>query len=566
MKRLKFQEILFLSYKERKARRIRFNPCQTIIVGGNGAGKSCIMKSIYYTLGADIYKLPPKWKQANLIYLLKFSITDSETNAIHSYSIIRYGSEFILYNADKALIAQTNKTTKLSEILSTLLDFKIKLPNKKLDINYLPPAYIYLPFYIDQDNSWSHVWSSFRNLNIPNARPAITYFHTGIRPNSFYESKSEISVISKEINIINNEIRESSNLLQKLNLKYTDTKFNIDINVFQTEIKMLLFRCEELNKAQIELKKKLTDSYNKKIKIETQIEILKQNIFETTEDYDFANQLENDIYCPTCGAHYINSFKERFDIADDSAKCYDILMKLEHELNHLSQQINLHQELYNKKTKEFADIQILLKTRQKEVTLEDIIEGKAQTKVKSSLKEDIIDLQENQNKKIIRYNELIATLKLLEDKERRKSIEKKFQEYITNYSHLLNIYEMDGVKINSSINVSGSKLPRAMIVYYYSILNIINEFSTSVYCPIIIDAPNQQGLDAENLPQMINFILKFQPIESQLILGVEEFDCYKSKGEVIVIEDKEKLLKEEQYENIRDEIEFLLNKKFFFSI
>src|SRR5690625_7590659 len=70
-----------------------------------------------------------------------------------------------------------------------------------------PPAYFFLPFYVDQDSGWKKNWSSFAYLTQlkRNWKRDIAYFHTGIKPNEFYEIKSKIEMYNKENNELKSE-------------------------------------------------------------------------------------------------------------------------------------------------------------------------------------------------------------------------------------------------------------------------------------------------------------------------------------------------------------------------
>ena len=48
-----------------------------------------------------------------------------------------------------------------------------------------------------------------------------------------------------------------------------------------------------------------------------------------------------------------------------------------------------------------------------------------------------------------------------------------------------------------TISETGSALPRALLAYYFTFLKIMNIYSTSTFCPIIIDSPNQQEQDKD---------------------------------------------------------------------
>ena len=68
----------------------------------------------------------------------------------------------------------------------------------------------------------------------------------------------------------------------------------------------------------------------------------------------------------------------------------------------------------------------------------------------------------------------------------------------------------------------GSEGPRGLAAYYYACLHTIGKFGSSTFCPIVIDAPNQQGQDITHLPAIIKLLVEQRPLDGQLILGVEE--------------------------------------------
>ena len=122
------------------------------------------------------------------------------------------------------------------------------------------------------------------------------------------------------------------------------------------------------------------------------------------------------------------------------------------------------------------------------------------------------------------------------------------------------IAEKNYTKIDSRINETGSALPRALIAYYFSIFQVMKRYSSSTYCPIIIDSPNQQAQDLKHVDKILKFINKNQPEDSQLVLGIEElhnvdFDC-----EIIELKDKLSLLQEDEYENVSEEIDHFQTK------
>jgi predicted ATP-binding protein involved in virulence len=52
MKQMKFSKLSLLSQKEQRGLQLGFTSPRTVLVAGNGCGKSAILKSLYETLGA----------------------------------------------------------------------------------------------------------------------------------------------------------------------------------------------------------------------------------------------------------------------------------------------------------------------------------------------------------------------------------------------------------------------------------------------------------------------------------------------------------------------------------
>jgi hypothetical protein len=80
-----------------------------------------------------------------------------------------------------------------------------------------------------------------------------------------------------------------------------------------------------------------------------------------------------------------------------------------------------------------------------------------------------------------------------------------------------------------------------LAAYYYAFLHTAHKFGSSAFCPIVIDAPNQQGQDANHLPAIIAFLVKSRPPNAQLILAVEEAAGVDGTDVQVVAVDKQKI-------------------------
>ena len=558
MKEFKLKKILLLSLREGKAKKVIFNKKTTIILGSNSTGKSCLIKSIYQTFGAEPQNIHPKWKDANAISLVFFSI-DSV-----NYSILRNGKIYVVFDAKGDKIQQFNKVSLLAEYFANLFDFKIKLTNREGEIVTPPPAYLFLPYYADQDKSWISNWSSFSKLYLPNAKVDIVNYHTGIKPNEFYEAKNELGIVNDGIAEIDKEMGIVKSLLKNLKEKLSQIDFNLNIQDFQAEIKELLVSCEGLNKLQNKLKQDLSTLYNQKINIEAQLTITQKALSETSKDYEFAvNELSEAVSCPSCGAEYENNFSERFGIAQDEQRCLDLIVELKEELESVDKKIELANSKFSNNNKEIAEVQKKLEQRKEKIKLKDIIESEGKREMKKLFESEILMYEEELKEKLLLKNDLEKEVKKFEDRKRAKEIRESYRNYMSSFLRKLNVHnlsESSYKRIDASIKESGSAMPRALMAYYYSILYVIKSRGSSAFCPIIIDSPNQQGQDKENLPRLINFIIEKQPEDSQLILGLEEIPDNNENLYTIELKEKRSLLQTAEYDEVFEEIKPYLNE------
>ena len=563
MKRFVLSEIMLLSHKEKKAKAVEINPHRTVIYGKNDTGKSSLIKSIYEAFGANPRKSNPKWVNLSPIILVAFFVDDVK------YVIVKDYKTYAIFDSNDNILGLFNSVTNgLGPFLADLFDFKIKLPDRNNNIITPPPAYCFLPFYIDQDSSWQEPWVSFKNLSqIKKYKDPISYYHTGIRPNEYYITKSEIDQHQVTINELESEKKLAQNMLKKVKDQLEQVDFSFNMDDFKEEIKELLVESQELKKAQGRLKTKLVDFHNLKTNCETQIEITKKALNEVRKDYQHATfyQISDHIDCPTCGAVYENSFEERFEIAQDEDKCKELLVELSRELTELNAHIQKTNQAYTNNNEEIVKVETVLEKKRGEIKLRDIIENEGKRELKKVFDENINSLKEEIFDLTYQINQLNDKLKGIENKERKSEILEYYRRNVRTHLRDLDVWsisEDDMKSINSSIPETGSTLPRALISYYFSILKTINKYGTSTFCPIIIDSPNQQAQDTGHIDLIYNFILKNQPKDSQMILGVEELYDIEFNCPIVELKEKYSLLQSDEYDTVDEFIQPYLDKMY----
>jgi hypothetical protein len=558
MPNLILKRITLLSFKERKARRVQFHPNITIIQGDNQTGKSSLLKSIYWTFGTEPKKIHPKWKAADPISVVDFSIDDLD------YTILRHKDIYAIFDDSRNMIGRFTKvTSELGPFLSELLNYKVKLNDKKNEAVTPPPAYFFLPFYIDQDVSWKDNWNSFERLGqFDKWRDPIINYHTGIRPNEYYEIKALIDALSKQVGEIEAKNKVNKKVLKRLIDQFNSISIDIDIDVFRKEIDEMMHHYGLLSARGEVLKEKIIELSNHKIHTQQQIDITRRTISELKLDYKFSLELEDNIECPTCGQIHENSFTERFAIARDEDRCHELLLTLQKEMIELDEEIDREYEIFDENNEESEKIKEILEKKQEEVKLRDVIQNEGKKELRNILETEINTLTTEIVELEVAIKEYKEELKGLENKERTKAIKNEYLQNMHYFLDKLDVRTMteDTYKaITSTIKESGSGLPRGLLAYYFSILKIMKKHSSATFCPIIIDSPNQQDQDAPNLARMINIILTEKPTDTQLILGLVELGDYEFDGEIIEMTEKYSLLNKTDYDLYSAEVRSLLD-------
>lgn len=553
MRGFELKELLLISLKEQRARKVKFHPKTTVIKGKNDTGKSSLLKSIYRCFGATSQRINDKWKGADVRGIVTFSVQGK------IYRIAEEGRRYTVFNGLKEAIESfTSVTNGLGPYLARLLTFELKLISRENEVVTPPPAYMFLPFYIDQDVGWIKAWDSFTNLGqFSDWKKTLAEYFTGIRPNEYYTAKGESDALAELLKPLAEKHALLKSVLLGLQERMKLGEFSLDIERYREEIRELLVVCDRLKKKEEEIKASLVMNYNAKTSAEAQIAIVQAALSELHADYAFATEklLEDTVECPTCGVKHANSFVERFSIAQDEDRCHDLLADLTKDLDVIDRRIKVDNAKYTNVSADFVRISELLQTKQGDVKLKDLIESEGRKEVQRIISADIRDISAKMDELKAKIDVLKARMQEFDNKDRRSEITNQFRQSMKDSLVDLDVHTLTSNKLHvySDIKETGSDMPRAILAYYFSILHLIHKHAASQFCPLVIDSPNQQDQDPSNLKKMLKFIRDERPESSQLVLGLVD-DCGLAfDGEVIELTDKLHLLQEDGYKKLLKE-------------
>lgn len=548
MKNLQFRKLWLVSEASRSARVIEFHPKMTMVVGRNHTGKSTLIKHIFRTLGCETTGKTDRWD--SLAASVLFFDVDGA-----AYVAYRRANVLALRNEESGELFVTTKNSEWSERIAWLFDFHLKLETHQGGLSQATPPYLFLPYYFDQDSSWTKSWNSFDKLGQFMAwkKPLTAYF-TGQKPNEYYLAKHEESKSRSELADVTRELMVVESAFSRVKKTLPASIVQLDPGVFRQEIADLLRKSSALKEEQERFRKKAFDQASIRESLCAQIAMAKEALRDLEGDLKYLAESKVDptILCPTCGTEHENGFPVRLEMVDDAVSMRKIVAELEQDRNKADESLASLQGDLNRVALKVVEIERILQKKKGDIRLHDVVNSQSVEVVRGAFLKDVDSLR----KTIATQEQKVASLREKASKydvpDRTKAINAFFAEYIALFASELGVQDLrDDVMKRPDANVvtSGSALPRALLAYHYAILQTAKEKGDAKLFPVVVDSPNQQGQDKDHLAQMLKFIVKRTPAGQQLVLAVEDMPSdLEFDGDVVVLDTPFGLLLEDQYE------------------
>jgi len=564
VKSLVFRDLWILSKAEKAGINLSLGSNVNLLIGENDVGKSTLIKSFYHCLGADTPQINNTvWKRANPIYCVKFEVAGK------AYHVVRDEKYFGTFDADKRLISRhvsVGGTNGIAKFINKLLGFDIELERQadgKLGI--AGPAFYFLPFYIDQDEGWSTSWSSFAGLKqFSNYRNLMLDYHLGVRPQSYYDAKKHEIELQEQLNGIQGErlsMQAARNSVEKRKVR---TQVDLDPAAFRTELEAVVDQYNGIYAQQQSVLSRLKDVRNQRNAVDTELDVLRKAISELEADYRYSESPETPdvVGCPTCGTEFCNSFVERFGILDDIDHCHALVDQWLKKRSDITVQLQQVEDEYKQVSAQLREVEIILARTKENVTLSELIASEGMKEMISTLNADIQEMlsrEEGINDQLLKNT---AGLKV--DSVRKREIITWYKARMKEYLNALNVgvlSEDDYKSLDKQIknNALGSDLPRALLAQYFAFLSTMNQFSSFVLCPMLIDSPFQQEQDPNNRKAILDFIVSKRIPDQQMILATVSVDEFGDDTGLDIairheLNNKLTLLRKESYESVLAQI------------
>jgi len=370
MRSFLFENIWLLSHKERRALCVKFHPYKNLIQGRNHTGKSTLIKTLFLTLGAKPTGELIKWDKDTI------SLVDFRVNS-EKYRVLHQSGTRALFAETGHLIIATSDHAEWSRHFADITGFNLTLSNKQGQSILADPKCFFLPFYINQDGSWSSTWNTFIGLQqFSSPTGAILDYFSGIRPPEYYEAKAKRDAEQRLLDELKREWSLLNKAQERFNKKLTLSGPKISPENFKREIESLTLNITELNSRQETLRAQSVREGELLSSINLQINMANEALraYESDAKYLRSKRREK-LICPVCNAEHDEAFLDLLNYAEDARVVRDVTVHLQRDEQKVRSQLQNTMAEIGTLNKEYRKIAQLLDTRKGNLRFRQVVES-----------------------------------------------------------------------------------------------------------------------------------------------------------------------------------------------
>ena len=206
---------------------------------------------------------------------------------------------------------------------------------------------------------------------------------------------------------------------------------------------------------------------------------------------------------PECGEHYSNDITAHFKIAADGDTLTAVALNAQQEVRKIEIEIENAQSNLTAVAEAIVRVNAVLSARRHDISLGDVVAAEGRNSATRVLRSRIDEADAKIGQLTARIDEMAAEMKKALDRRRSRTIKTFFDNQLDRAAGRLDVGLDGSGSIASPPRARGSEGPRGLAAYYYALLHTIREFGSATFCPIVVDAPKQQGQDRQHLPAII---------------------------------------------------------------
>jgi hypothetical protein len=566
MKSLKFIQLLVLSNSTKSANQFKFSRSLNLVTASdNSVGKSTLLKLLFWGLGCEP-ELDTAWKAQDSKTIVDFEID------LKKYRVKRYKNQIYIREENSDYEEFQKITGDYSKKFAEIVGFNALLPNQSSNLlETPPPAYYFLPFYIDQKRSWAKAWDNFENLGQYRSwKSTIIKYHVGLLKPEHFEIESDKTDKKENQKNIETDVAKIDTTLEVIESyipQSVSTVTTIDaINKITDSIKKDL---EMLQQSQEELLHSMAIYNSERTYLYQQQIMTEKLISEIDKDYRFSvESIEDDeVECPLCGVIHENSIVNRASIMTDKTQAENQLTEIFNSIEKMDKKINSNERKLESVKSQIAEINekyVIEDENESKIDFNQIIESVAGNSIKASVTQSKSIKQAEIKTIETEIKELKKEQKLLTTAEEIESIQESFNSILTKHIKLLDAEAVNLSEINSPLDYNkvikeggAAEGARAILAYYLTIFSMVEKFGNEVKSPLVIDTPNQQEQSHTNYEKIVALLTDDLLTENQVIMSAmenEQLSPFAEKAQIITL-DENKILSKSKFEEVKVEFE-----------
>ena len=536
-----------------EAKKIDFTPTKNFITSAhNHLGKSVIMKSIYYTLGADVY-FPATIKKLNLLTYIDFELVGK------SYRVARLGRHFCAF-CEGVFASKYSTVGEFETFLSELFSLEINLVGKGSEESIItcPPTFYYLPYYIDQENGWAAASYSFKDAAMVDAkqRKDSYYFHLGSLDKTYVTISKQEKINTGKVKALIEENEKLCTVVDTLKMGINDVQMSFDTDSIERviaerkqEIDQLLRQIQQDRDDLLKLEDEAVRTAHDKSILARYIR-RKDKLHVSVDDHT--------VECPRCGNLFDHSVSEQLE------KTYLLTTLLDDYARIIEVELSLSKKI--KKTKDrFEKNQLLLKEYEQTLSAqEDVYEAYLKSKATGRLLAEYSERIGSNTVEISRLEESNKEIRkqVRAFNERKTSANNKYQ---IHFHSLLSQFDIpqdqieEGSDLGASITASGAYGPRAKISQILAFIQAKQQESPeTISFPVVIDSPNTLEQDSEHFENVMRTLLTWSNTDNQIIIasiqGAEIAASIEGVNVITLTNEANHMFNSEEYKQNEEEI------------
>lgn len=549
-----FNELWLLSERDASARHLKFNRHKNLLAGGNGTGKSRVLKHLVWALGCDPTRRAAGEFDSNVVAALEVTVGSSKT-----LTFLRQGRKRAAFNNLGHLLFATESGAKWNEFFAETFGFSLKLQRKEEGLFELAgPDYALLPFYIDQDSSWGTKWATFPYLGqfVKWQVPVFGAF-TGLKRAAYLEAQMlrEKSAVQHRNAKVHLKLQEAS--YKRVVEMLPEETTTLDADQFAHELRQVSDQTKALRDEQDKVRLDLYKLAQRRQQLTSELNMALASERELVEDQAFlADYSDNEpLVCPTCAHVHTATFYARQVLATDAHEIHELVVRLQAARDKLRTDEAILQTKLNAVAARLRSLNESLAVQRNGRPVADVVVAKSLSILKEAYDVTRRDLAAELDLTAEELEEYDRKLADLTDKDREKRIKVYFKEKLISFADRLDI---DKAEIASKVTIgtrspsaSGSYAPRAVLAVHLALLSTHEEYGNGPTFPFIVDTPQQSGQDPKSLGRMLDTILNGF-LTGQTMVATESIpDSWTPPPDCNILEfgNKRHLLQEDEFRN-----------------